>query len=108
MGDSSFASADIEKLAKFEKESEIVIKEFNNIKLAFENINSTLLKSWQGDGAEAYQKETDHILEKVGGVEDVLKQINEGVVKTVKDNYMSLDDELGEFNKNPQSSDTSN
>ncbi len=106
MADPSFVSADIEKLAKFEKDSEKAIKEFNSIKLEFEDINSTLLKNWEGDGAEAYKTVTDHILEKVGGVEEVLKEINETVVKSIKDNYLALDDELAEFNKNPQSSET--
>lgn len=105
MADEAFVSADIEKLVQFQKESEAVIKEFNSIKTEFESINSTLLKKWQGEGADAYKDETDHILEKIGGVEDVLKGINEGVIMDIKDNYMSLDEQLAEFNRNPQSAD---
>lgn len=103
MADAAFVSADIEKLVRFQKESEEVIKEFNAIKTEFESINSTLLKKWQGEGADAYKDETDHILEKIGGVEDVLKGITEGVIMDIKDNYMALDEQLAEFNRNPQS-----
>lgn len=102
MADEAFVSADIEKLVKFENESAEVIKEFNSIKTEFGNINSALLKQWKGEGADAYKNETDHILEKIGGVEDVLKGINEGVVKDIKDNYMLLDEQLAEFNRNPK------
>lgn len=101
MADGGFVSADIEKLAQFERESAEAIREFNAIKTDFESINSTLLGSWKGKGADAYRNETDHILEKVGGVEDVLKAISEGVLRDIKENYMKLDAELGEFNRNP-------
>lgn len=103
MANADFVLADIEKLVQFEKDSADAIKEFNAIKEQFENINATLLRNWEGEGADAYKYETDHILEKIGGIEDVLKTINEGVLKDVKDNYMKLDDELGVFNRNPQS-----
>lgn len=96
-----FIEADVTKLADFERDSAEVIKEFDAIKKEFDNINSTLLSKWDGKGAAAYKKETDHILEKVGGVESVLKEINEGVVKCIKDNYDALDEELAEFNRNP-------
>lgn len=104
MADSAFVSADIEKLIRFEKDSQEAIKEFNAIKTEFGNINSTLLRSWKGEGADAYKSEADHILEKIGGIEDVLTAINEGAVRAVKENYMKLDEELGEFNRNPETS----
>lgn len=98
-----FVSADIEKIDLFEKESANVIKEFNDIKKGFEDVNSTLLKNWKGEGADAYKQETDHILENIGGLEDVLTTINESVLKDIKAAYMELDNALGEINKNPQS-----
>ena len=101
MANTGFVSADIEKLVQFEKDSADAIKEFNAIKRKFESINNTLLKTWEGEGAEAYQYETDHILEKIGSIEDVLKTLNEGVIKDIKDAYLKLDDDLAEFNKNP-------
>lgn len=106
MVDVDFVSADIEKLVQFEKDSADAIKEFNAIKTEFNNINSTLLKSWSGEGADAYKIETDHILEKIGGIEDILTGINEGAVKDVKDTYIYLDEQLGEFNRNPQVTET--
>ncbi len=103
MADGNFVSADIEKLAKFESKSQEVIKEFDAIKTKFEKINTTLLKKWEGEGADEYKTETDHILEKIGGVKDVLDGINNGVVKDVKDSYTKLDEDLDTFNRNPQS-----
>lgn len=103
MADEAFVSADIEKIAQFESKSQEAITEFDAIKTKFNEINTTLLGKWKGEGADAYQFEIDHILEQIGGIKDILDGINNGVVKDVKDNYMKLDEELGEFNRNPQS-----
>lgn len=104
MADAAFVSADIDKIAQFEKKSQEVITEFDAIKAKFNEINAKLLGKWKGEGADAYKSETDHILEKIGGIKDILDGINNGVVKDIKDNYLQLDEQLGEFNKNPQSS----
>ena len=101
MADAAFVSADIDKIAIFERKSQEAITEFDDIKTKFGEINDTLLSKWIGEGADAYKHETDNILEKIGGVKDVLDGINNGVVKDVKDSYLKLDEELGEFNKNP-------
>lgn len=102
MADISFVSADIEKIEQFKKDSEEAIREFNDIKTEFDNINSALLKTWEGVGARAYKNETDHILENIGGIEDILKSINESVISSVVDEYNKLDQELAELNRNPQ------
>jgi len=101
MADGAFVSADIGKIAQFQSKSEKVIAEFNAIKAKFEEINSTMLKSWEGVGADAYKKETDHILEKIGSIKDILEAINTSVVMDIKDYYTELDNELDEFNRNP-------
>ena len=97
-----FVSADTTKIANFEKQSAEVITEFATIKNEFNRINKELLASWKGVGADAYSTETAHILEKIGSVEDVLKAINESAVKDIRDSYSQVDDELGEFNRNPK------
>ena len=43
--------------------------------------------SWKGSGANAYKYETDHILEKIQSVDDVLKAINEGALKSIREAY---------------------
>lgn len=96
-----FVSADIEKMEKFESESKEAIQEFDDIKDKFNEINSVLLNKWQGDGADAYKTETDHILENIGGIADILDSINNSVLQDIIDNYNKLDEELGEFNRNP-------
>lgn len=103
MADGGFVSADIDKIAEFERKSQEAITEFNAIKTKFDDINAKLLGKWKGEGADAYKQETDHILENIGGIKDILDGINNGVVKDIKDSYLSLDEELAEFNKNPQS-----
>ena len=100
---SAFVSADIAQITKFMSDSEVAIKEFNDIKDKFDSINSTLLSKWKGKGADAYKKETDHILENIGGVKDVLDGINNGAVGSIKEEYTNLDNQLAEFNRNPQS-----
>ena len=97
----NFVSADIEKIEKFESESKEAIKEFDEIKNKFNDINTALLGKWKGAGADAYKTETDHILDNIGGIADILDSINNSVVKDIKDNYNKLDEELGEFNRNP-------
>lgn len=103
MADSEFVSADIGKISKFMSDSAEVIKEFDAIKEKFENINSTLLSKWKGEGADAYKTETENILSNIGGIKDVLDSINNGAVKSIRDEYNKLDSQLEEFNKNPQS-----
>lgn len=103
MADSAFVSADTIKIGEFEKESAEVIKEFDDIKREFERINRDLINSWKGVGADAYKYETDHILEKIGSVKDVLDAINESTVKGIRETYSQFDEEMGEFNKNPHS-----
>ncbi|OPX42020.1 hypothetical protein CLHUN_40790 [Ruminiclostridium hungatei] len=103
MADASFISADIDKIAQFQEKSAEAITEFDAIKTKFDEINATLLGKWKGEGADAYKAETDHILEKIGGIKDILDGINNGVVNDIKDNYLKLDEQLSEFNKNPQS-----
>lgn len=103
MSESAFVSADTTKIAEFEKQSAEVIREFTAIKDEFGRINSDLLGAWKGSGANAYKYETDHILEKIGSVEDVLNAINESVVKDIRSTYSEVDEQLGEFNRNPSS-----
>ncbi len=103
MGDSAFVSADTTKIAEFERQSAEVIREFAAIKDEFGKINGELLGTWKGSGANAYKYETDHILEKIGSVEDVLNAINESAVKDIRNTYSEVDEQLGEFNKNPHS-----
>ena len=98
-----FVSADISKITKFESGSAEVIAEFNSIRDEFDSINSTLLGKWRGEGANAYRNETDHILENIGGIKEILDSINNSVVKDIKDSYLELDNALCEFNRNPQS-----
>lgn len=101
MSSAKFVSADTKKIADFEKKSKEVSKEFSEIKKEFERINKELLSAWNGVGADAYKYETDHILEKIGSIDDVLDAINNSAVKDIRTNYSQLDDELAEFNKNP-------
>ena len=101
-----FVSADIGKIEQFESDSKEAIEEFAAIKTRFEEINSDLLSKWKGAGADAYKKDTDHILDNIGGIADILDSINNGVIKDIKDNYNKLDEELGEFNRNPPTEET--
>ena len=101
-----FVSADIGKIEQFESDSKEAIEEFAAIKTRFEEINSDLLSKWKGAGADAYKTETDHILDNIGGIADILDSINNGVIKDIKDNYNKLDEELGEFNRNPPTEET--
>lgn len=103
MAESGFVSVDISKISKFERDSAEAIAEFGQIKKDFESINAALLGKWKGKGADAYRQETDHILEKIGGIKDVLDSINDSVVKDIRECYQQLDNDLGEYNRNPQS-----
>ena len=99
----AFIEADIEKLERFVSQSAETIKEFQEIKDKLNEINSTLLSSWKGHGANAYKSETDHILEKIGSLKDVLNTLNDEVISSIIDTYNQLDDALTDFNRNPVS-----
>lgn len=96
---SDFVSADIGIVEGFASKSLEMIAEFDAIKTKYETINSTLLNAWKGHGADAYKKETDHILENIGGIKDILDSINNGVLGDIKNQYNTLDEDLGEFNQ---------
>ena len=100
---SEFVSADIGQMERFISESANAITEFEAIKTKFGDINTALLGKWQGEGSDAYRFETDHILEKIGSIKDVLDGISASITD-IKDSYNNLDAELGEFNRNPQAS----
>jgi uncharacterized protein YukE len=101
MADSKFVSVDTSKITKFKNDSKDAIKEFKEIKKEFKRINKELLAAWEGEGAEAYKFETDNILEKIKSVDDVLDAINNGAVSEIRQSYSDMDDEMGEYNKNP-------
>lgn len=103
MSDGKFVSADTIKIGEFQNKSPDIIERFNKIKEDFEKINSDLLSAWKGVGADAYKYETDHIFEKVGSVEAVLKAINESTVAGIRSTYSEFDEEMGKFNKDPKS-----
>jgi len=102
MPDSKFVSADIDKLVNFKKESAEAIAEFASIKETFESVNETLLESWKGEGADSYKKQTRHILENIGSLEDILIKLNEDVVDSIIEAYNTVDNDLAEINRNPE------
>lgn len=94
-----FIKADIGKLESFITESGEAIKEFAAIRTEFERINNTLLANWDGVGKASYKSVSEHILEKVGGIQEVLKTINDTIVNDLVEQYHSVDKELGESNR---------
>lgn len=96
---SEFIKADIGKLEGFLTSSEEAIKEFAAIRTEFERINSTLLANWDGVGRASYKSVSDHILEKVGGIQEVLNTINDTIVRDLVDQYNAIDRDLGESNR---------
>ena len=97
----AFIEADIGKLEGVTTKGQEIITEFNKIKSDFETINSTLLSNWKGYGADAYKYETDHIMENLVNVEEVINSINDSAINDIIDNYNKLDEELGDFNIDP-------
>ncbi len=97
----AFIEADIGKLEGVITKGQEIITEFNKIKSDFETINSTLLSNWKGYGADAYKYETDHIMENLVNVEEVINSINDSAINDIIDNYNKLDEELGDFNIDP-------
>lgn len=97
----NFISADLTIVESFIQQSSEMVTRFNNLKDRYETINETLLGKWEGHGADAYKYETDHILENIGGIGDILKSINEDVLNSILSSYSQIDEELGEFNQNP-------
>lgn len=96
-----FRSLDTTKIGAFIDKSPELIKEFENIKIAFNEINQTLLGSWVGEGADEYRKEAENILEKIGDLGLVLNEITSGTIKDLREAYSKCDEDLGKFNKNP-------
>ena len=96
---SDFIKADIGKLESFLTGSDEAIKEFAAIREEFERINRTLLANWDGVGRASYKSVSDHILEKVGGIQEVLSTINDTIVRDLVDQYNAIDRDLGDSNR---------
>ena len=96
---SEFIRADITRLEGFVTQSEEAIQEFADIRNEFDEINKTLLNNWKGSGKNAYEDLSSDILEKVGGISDVLNTINDTILKDIIDKYNSVDRELAEYNR---------
>lgn len=94
-----FVKADIGKLEAFVKGSNEAITEFASIKSEFNRINEKLLANWDGEGRSSYKSISEHILEKVTGIQEVLNTINDSIVNDLIEQYHTIDSELGEFNR---------
>lgn len=94
-----FIKADIGKLESFLTGSEEAIREFAAIRTEFERINRTLLSNWDGAGKASYKSVSDHILDKVGGIQEVLNTINDTIVRDLVEQYKAIDRDLGESNR---------
>lgn len=101
--DNVFRSVDTTKIGAFIDKCPDIIKEFNEIKEKFDDINQTLIASWEGEGADEYKKEAESILSKIGNLGDVLNEITNGTIKDLREAYSNFDEELGKFNQNPSS-----
>lgn len=67
------------------------------------------VKKYQTFPKELTKDEYDKLkqdVQEVGTFEDILNEINESVYTDIKDNYLELDKQLGEFNRNPETSET--
>lgn len=98
---SVFISVDTTKIGAFIDQCPDLITEFEAIKTKFNDINTTLLTDWEGEGADEYKKESDHILEKIGDLGSVLNEITGGTIKDLRDAFSGFDDEMQAFNENP-------
>ncbi len=41
-------------------------------------------------------------MDNIGGIKDILDAINNEAIRDTRDIYLQLDEQLGEFNRNPQ------
>ncbi|WP_295153718.1 hypothetical protein [uncultured Ruminococcus sp.] len=97
--DSVFIKVDTAKITAFLTKAPTLVEEFENIKKDFEKINSDILGEWQGEGADEYKYETDHILEKIGDLAATIKEITEGTLTSVRDEFVKQDTEIGNYNR---------
>lgn len=93
-----FVSVDIEKAIEYKLKCEEYVEEFEKIRTEFENINRTLCASWKGYGGDAYKKDADNILEKIGDFKICMQMMNTGLDEVIK-HYMDMDVALEEMNK---------
>ncbi|WP_294486526.1 hypothetical protein [uncultured Ruminococcus sp.] len=99
VNDAVFIKVDTAKLGEFIDKSDKMVEDFEKLKERFKSINETILKSWEGEGADEYKYETDHILEKIGDLKAVLDQINNSTVKDIRQQFCDADAKLAESNR---------
>lgn len=99
--DRKFHSVDLVKVGTFIDRSPGIIREFEEIKTEFNRINQTLLDKWDGEGSDAYQTESESILQKIGDLGDVLETLTTGAVSDLRQSYSDFDEEMKTFNEDP-------
>ncbi len=80
-----------------------LLKDYDTINKNFDDTVNTLLKNWKGRGADAFKKDAQTVRTNIVGLNDILKTMCD-MLEDCKEIFAECDSALGEFNKNPQSS----
>ena len=96
VNDAVFKVVDTTEISKLQTKAQQLVQDFEDLKTTFNTINETLLKSWQGEGADEYKYETDHILEKIGDMNSAVDALNTDGISNVRQSISDMDAELGE------------
>ncbi|EXM40000.1 hypothetical protein RASY3_10050 [Ruminococcus albus SY3] len=96
VNDAVFKVVDTTEISKLQTKAQQLVQDFEDLKTEFNRINGALLDTWEGEGADEYKYETDHILEKIGDMNSAVDALNTDGISNVRQSISDMDAELGE------------
>ncbi|MDR1640966.1 MAG: hypothetical protein LBT59_14825 [Clostridiales bacterium] len=90
---------------EFDKFIEIkpkLISKYEALSEKYDEIISTLLNSWKGEGAEAFKEDARKVKSNIVGIQDILQTMCNTLVDS-RDIFGECDTSLGEANRNAMS-----
>jgi len=101
MDNDSFVYLDTSAIDKAIDMKDDILNGYRKIGEEYNRIVDTLLKNWNGKGAEAFDRGAKSVRDNINGIDDVLKTMIDTLID-MKEVYAEIDGKLGEYNRNPQ------
>ncbi len=78
-----------------------LIRTYDELNQEYDRIVSTLLRNWQGRGANAFAQDARTVKTNITGIYDILKLMCD-TLTDCRDIYAECDTGLGEYNRKPE------
>lgn len=101
MEDNGYVCLDTRAFDQVLAKKDDLIKSYESINREYDRIVKTLLKNWQGRGADAFKKDAQTVKTNITGIYDILKIMCD-TLTDCRAVFAECDKGLGEYNRNPE------